>query len=395
MKYIAKTLYGLENVLAEELKTLGASDISVLNRAVGFSGDIKLLYKTNYCLRTALSVLMTIAEFRIRSGNDLYKNSLKVEWDKFLDPDKTFSIVPVINSPLFKHTGYAGLVLKDAIADWFREKTGSRPSVNTEDPDIVFNLHISNELVTVSLDSTVVPLYKRGYRKEQGSAPMNEVLAAGIVLLSGWNNDSSLMDPMCGSGTIPIEAAMIATGIPPGRFRQFYGFLRWKDFNEDLFDQVKMESEPENVIRGVKIFGSDISENSVSQANANIESAGLTDVITIRQVDFRDLKASDINGVIIMNPPYGQRIKISETDNLYSMIGTTLKHNFPGYKAWLITSDKESLKQIGLKPALKTTLYNGSLECVLVKYELYQGSKKAKVDNASNQEQATSNKEHG
>jgi putative N6-adenine-specific DNA methylase len=378
MKYIAKTLYGLENILAGELAALGASDILVLNRAVGFSGDIKLLYKTNYCLRTALSVLMTIAEFRIRSGNDLYKSSLKVEWDNFLDPDKTFSIVPVINSPLFKHTGYAGLVLKDAIADWFRERTGVRPSVNTENPGIVFNLHISNDLVTISLDSTVVSLYKRGYRKEQGSAPINEVLAAGIVLLSGWNNDSSLVDPMCGSGTIPIEAALIASGIPPGRFRQFYGFGQWKDFNEDLFDQVKKESEPKNLFPEIKIFGSDISENAVCQAKNNIESAGLSGVITIRQSDFRDLKAPDNDGVIIMNPPYGQRIKISETDNLYGIIGSTLKHNFAGYKAWLISSDKESLKKIGLKPAMKTTLFNGSLECVLVKYELYQGSRKLK-----------------
>jgi putative N6-adenine-specific DNA methylase len=378
MKYIAKTLYGLENVLAGELKTLGASDIMILNRAVSFNGDIKLLYKTNYCLRTALSVLMRIDEFRIRSGKDLYKNSLKVEWDNFLDPDKTFSIVHVINSPLFKHTGYAGLVLKDAIVDWFRERTGRRPSVNTENPEIVFNLHISNDLVTISIDSTVIPLYKRGYRKEQGSAPMNEVLAAGIVLLSGWNNDSSLVDPMCGSGTIPIEAALIASGIPPGRFRQFYAFQRWKGFDEDLFDQVKKESEPKKILKEIKVFGSDISEKALRQSKANIESAGLSDLITIRQADFRDIEAPDSNGFIIMNPPYGQRIKISETDNLYGMIGSTLKHNFPGYKAWLITSDKESLKQIGLKPALKTTLFNGSLECVLVKYELYQGSKKNK-----------------
>jgi putative N6-adenine-specific DNA methylase len=378
MKFIAKTLYGLENVLAEELKTLAASDILVLNRAVAFSGDLKLLYKTNYCLRTALSVLKTVAEFRIRSTNDLYKNSLKVEWDNFLDPDKTFSIIPVINSPFFQHTGYAGLVLKDALADWFREKTGRRPSVNADEPDIVFNLHISNDLVTISLDSTVVPLYKRGYRKEQGSAPMNEVLAAGIVLLSGWNNDTSLLDPMCGSGTIPIEAAMIASGIPPGRFRQFYGFSRWKDYDESLFDQVKKECVSKDIIQGIKIFGSDISENVLSQAKANIESAGLSDLISVKQSDFRDLEPPDNSGVIIMNPPYGKRISLAENDDLYNMIGSTLKHNFPGYKAWLITSDKESLKQIGLKPALKTTLFNGSLECVLVKYELYQGSKKNK-----------------
>jgi putative N6-adenine-specific DNA methylase len=378
MKFIAKTLYGLENVLAEELKTLAASDIRVLNRAVAFSGDLKLLYKTNYCLRTALSVLKTVAEFRIRSTNDLYKNSLKVEWDNFLDPDKTFSIIPVINSPFFQHTGYAGLVLKDALADWFREKTGRRPSVNADEPDIVFNLHISNDLVTISLDSTVVPLYKRGYRKEQGSAPMNEVLAAGIVLLSGWDNDTSLLDPMCGSGTIPIEAAMIASGIPPGRFRQFYGFSRWKDYDESLFDQVKKECVSKDIIQGIKIFGSDISENVLSQAKANIESAGLSDLISVKQSDFRDLEPPDNSGVIIMNPPYGKRISLAENDDLYNMIGSTLKHNFPGYKAWLITSDKESLKQIGLKPALKTTLFNGSLECVLVKYELYQGSKKNK-----------------
>ncbi len=376
MKYIAKTLYGLENVLAGELKTLGASDILVLNRAVAFSGDVKMLYRANYCLRTALSVLATIDEFRIRSGDDLYKNSLKVDWDSYLDPDKTFSIIPVINSPIFQHTGYAGLVLKDSIADWFRNKSGRRPSVNTDDPDIVFNLHISNDLVTISLDSTVVPLYKRGYRKEQGSAPMNEVLAAGIVLLSGWNYYTTLVDPMCGSGTIPIEAALIASGIPPGRFREFYGFLRWKDYDENLFELVKKESESKNKNPEIKIFGSDISENAVLQAKMNVESAGLSDLISVRQIDFHDLKPTDNGGVIIMNPPYGRRITLSDNDDLYGMIGSTLKHSFPGYKAWLITSDKESLKHVGLKPAIKTTLFNGSLECVLVKYELYQGSKK-------------------
>jgi putative N6-adenine-specific DNA methylase len=378
MKYIAKTLYGLENVLAGELKTLGAAGISVLNRAVAFSGDKKMLYKANYCLRTALSVLVTIAEFRIRSVNDLYKNSLKVRWDTFLDPGKTFSVTPVIKSPLFRHTGYAGLVLKDAIADWFREKTGRRPSVNAEDPGIVFNLHISNELVAISLDSTVVALYKRGYRKENGSAPMNEVLAAGIVLLSGWNHNAPLVDPMCGSGTVPIEAAMIASGIPSGRFRRFFGFQRWKDYDEDLFDRVRKETGSEVAIKDIRIYGSDISEIAVSQARTNVESAGLSDVISIRQIDFRDLKAPDNEGVIIMNPPYGHRIRISETGNLYSMIGSSLKHNFPGYQAWLITSDKEALKQIGLKPSMKIPMFNGSLECLLVKYELYQGTKKNK-----------------
>ena len=381
MKLIAKTLYGLEKVLSEELIKLGAEHVQAVNRAVVFEGDQYLLYKANYCLRTAMSVLVQIAEFRIRSSDDLYKNCLRVNWKEYLDPEHTFSVVPVVNSPIFRHTGYAGLLLKDAIADWFRKKEGKRPSVDTSDPDIVFNLHISNDLVTVSLDSSVVPLYKRGYRKEQGSAPINEILAAGIILLSGWKAETSFLDPMCGSGTIPIEAALIASDIPAGRFRQFYGFQRWRDYNEELLLQVRKESESKAHIPATTISGSDISENAVSMTRKNVESAGLSDIITISKNDFCDLKASGNEGVIIMNPPYGQRIKSADNDKLYGMIGSTLKHSFPGYQAWLITSDKDSLKQVGLKPAKKTALFNGSIECLLVKYELYHGSKKNKQCN--------------
>ena len=224
MRFVAKTLYGLEKVLSEELIELGASDVQIGNRAVLFNGDMSLLYRVNYCARTALSVLMPIAEFRIKSKDDLYKGGSKIEWDRYMDPDDTFSIVPVINSPLFGHTGYAGLILKDSLADSFRNKTGRRPSVNTDDPGILINLHISNDLVTISIDSSVVPLFKRGYRQEQSVAPLNEVLAAGILLLSGWNVSSDLRDPMCGSGTFPIEAGLIACKIPPGKFRKFFGF---------------------------------------------------------------------------------------------------------------------------------------------------------------------------
>jgi putative N6-adenine-specific DNA methylase len=378
MKLIAKTLYGLEKVLADELIGLGATDVQQVNRAVVFEGNSRLLYSVNYCVRSAMSVLVPFSEFRIHSANDLYKNSLKVNWKSYLDPEQTFSIVPVINSAYFNHSGYAALLLKDAIADWFRQKTGKRPSVDTKDPEIVISLHISHDQVTISLDSSVIPLYKRGYRKEQGSAPINEVLAAGIILISGWNGETSLLDPMCGSGTIPIEAALIASRIPPGKFRKFYGFQRWKDYDEDLFSRVKKESESMAVIPEVKIIGSDISDIAVSIATANAESAGISDIISIRKDDFRDIKAQDNKGVIIMNPPYGQRIKTADTDNLYAIIGSSLKHNFPGYSAWLITSDKESLKQVSLKPTMKTTLFNGSLECVLAKYEMYQGSKKNK-----------------
>ena len=376
MKFVAKTLYGLEKVLSEELIGLGAGNIQTANRAILFEGDKSLLYRVNYSVRTALSVLMPIADFRIRSKEDLYKGGSKIEWDRFMDTDDTFSIVPVINSPHFGHTGYAGLIIKDAIADYFRNKTGRRPSVDTTNPRILINLHISNDNVTISLDSSSVPLYKRGYRQEQTVAPLNEVLAAGILLLSGWNVSSTLTDPMCGSGTIPIEAGLIASKIPPGKFRQFFGFQKWKDFDEDLFEKIKIECNSQIGLSPVKIFGSDISEETLKFAKANVARAGLSDVITLEKSDFKDLKSIDEHGYLFLNPPYGQRIKPEEIDMLYGMIGTTLKHNFPGTTAWLITSNKESLKHIGLKPKEKYTLFNGALECVLLKYEMYTGTKK-------------------
>jgi putative N6-adenine-specific DNA methylase len=376
MKFVAKTLYGLEKVLSEELIGLGAGNVQTANRAILFEGDKSLLYRVNYSVRTALSVLMPIADFRIRSKEDLYKGGSKIEWDRFMDIDDTFSIVPVINSPHFGHTGYAGLIIKDAIADYFRNKTGRRPSVDTTNPRVLINLHISNDNVTISLDSSVVPLYKRGYRQEQTVAPLNEVLAAGILLLSGWNVSSTLTDPMCGSGTIPIEAGLIASKIPPGKFRQFFGFQKWKDFDEDLFEKIKLKCNSQIGLSPVKIFGSDISEEALKFANANVARAGLSDVITLEKSDFKNLKSIDEHGYVFLNPPYGQRIQPEEIDLLYGMIGTTLKHNFPGTTAWLITSNKESLKHIGLKPKEKHTLFNGALECILLKYEMYTGTKK-------------------
>ena len=378
MKLVAKTLYGLENVLAGELERLGASGIEPANRAVIFNGNKRLLYTVNYCSRTALSVLSQIAEFRIRSKDDLMKAGARIEWSSIMGPDDTFSIVPVVNSTIFSHSGYAGLVLKDSIADYFRKVSGRRPSVNTEDPSIVINLHISNDRVNVSVDSTVIPLFKRGYRTEQSVAPLNEVLAAGILRISGWNERTTLTDPMCGSGTIPIEAALIACNIPPGKFRNFFGFQRWKDFDRELFDQVRTEYD--NLIKEpeVKIYASDISTIAVNQAEANIKKAGLEKFITLQEKDFRNLNKADDNGMIFLNPPYGERLLPADTGELYNMIGTTLKHNFTGNTAWLISSNKESLKNIGLKPREKHVLFNGALECLLLKYELYQGTKKLK-----------------
>jgi len=377
LNFTAKTLFGLEKILSLELSSLGAENIHAVNRAVMFEGDRYMLYNANYCLRTALSVLVQIAVFRIRSADDLYRRCLKIDWSRYLDSKTSFAVVPVVNSPLFNHTGFAGLRLKDAVADWFRAKTGNRPSVDTDNPDILINLHISNDLVTVSLDSSVIPLYKRGYRKAQGTAPMNEILAAGIVMNSGWDTQVPLIDPMCGSGTIPIEAALFASNIPPGKFRKSFGFQKWKDYDEELF--VRMKEETESHIRHFKgmIYGSDVSEEAVEMSSVNISSAGLSEMITLSVNDFRDLKSRSEAGVIIMNPPYGQRIRTDDSNEFYGMIGTVLKHGFPGYDAWIISSDKEALKHVGLKPSGKTALFNGALECLLVNYKLYQGSKKA------------------
>jgi putative N6-adenine-specific DNA methylase len=377
MRFIAKTLYGLEDQLAGELSRLGAKDIAAANRAVLFSGDKELMYRVNYLSRTALSVLMQIREFKIRSADDLYQKALGIEWDNYLDVGDTFAVVPVVQSHFFNHTGFAGLRLKDSIADYFRKKRGRRPSVNPSEPSVLVNLHISNDSVTVSFDSSVVPLFKRGYRQEQAAAPLNEVLAAGMILISGWNAGSDLTDPMCGSGTIPVEAGMIACNIPAGKFRQFFGFQKWKDYDKDLFNRITEECNAAIKESPVKVSGSDISKQAADQAVLNVRKAGLDNLISIEVKDFRDLKPAVGRGSVFINPPYGERLSPNETDSLYEMIGSSLKHNFPGHTAWIISSNKESLKHIGLKPKEKHILYNGALECLFLKYELYSGSRKA------------------
>jgi putative N6-adenine-specific DNA methylase len=378
MDFIAKTLYGLEAVLAGELKLLGASDVTMANRAVMFTGDKELLYRVNYRARTALSVLMKVAGFNIRSADDLYRNSLKIEWDRYFSVRDTFSVVPVVNSELFNHSGFAGLRLKDAVADYFRKKTGRRPSVDQTDPGTVINLHISHSLVTVSLDSSGYPLFKRGYREKQSSAPVNEVLAAGMILLSGWDGTVPLLDPMCGSGTIPVEAGLIACRIPPGKFRQSFGFMNWRDFDNDLLKKVIIESDCQIKEAAVMIYGRDISGSSIEMSKANVERAGLSGVVTIELADFAHSAAPFPDGYIFMNPPYGQRLKPEDIESLYAMIGTSLKHNYPGFTAYILTSYPEASKKIGLRTKEKKILYNGALECNFLKYELYFGSRKFK-----------------
>ena len=379
MRLIAKTLYGLEEVLASELTALGAENVQILNRAVAAEGSKSMLYKINYNSRVALSVLLPVAEFSISNQKDLYNSVVSFDWDQYLDTDKTYAVTAVVNSKHFAHSGYAGLVVKDAVADFFRHLTRKRPSVDQKSPDLLINLHISNEKVTISLDSTVIPLYRRGYRREQGEAPLSEALAAGIIMLSGWKAETPLADGMCGSGTIPAEAGLMACNIAPGRFRKSFGFMKWKDYDAALFRSVKFEAEKKERRSPVKIYAGDISADAVRMAAINIREAGLADTVEVSVKDFLTCPAPAPEGTLIMNPPYGHRIGSEEMAKFYGDVGSVLKHQYGGYTAWILSGDKVNIKSVALKPFRKFDLLNGDIECKLLGYELYRGTRKASL----------------
>lgn len=376
MRYIAKTLYGLEEILASELRAMGAGRVSVLNRAVSFEGTKSLLYKANYNSKVAMSVLQPVAEFSISSQKDLYNMAVSIDWDRYLDTSMKYAITAVVNSRHFTHSGYAGLVVKDAIADFFMRLTKSRPSVDQRAPDLLVNLHISNNNVTISLDSTVVPLYKRGYRRGQSEAPLSEVLAAGMLMLAGWNGETPLTDGMCGSGTIAIEAGLIACNIAPGKFRKGFGFMKWKDYDPALFRSVRFEAEKKERRSPVRIFAGDISEEAVRIARMNIDGARLGETVEAAVRDFFRSPAPFENGTLVINPPYGHRLKGEDMGRFYSEIGSVLKHNYTGYTAWILSGDQVNLKSVSLKPFKKIDLLNGDIPCRFSGYKLFTGSRK-------------------
>jgi len=381
---IAKTFLGFEGVLANELKNIGAKNVKEGNRYVSFSGENEIIYKANFYLRTALSILKPISTFTAENEDDLYKMVQNVNWDTILSLKKTFAVEPTVHSSVFKHGQYAALKTKDAIVDQFRSKTQKRPYVDTENPDILINLHISEKVCTLSLNSSGEPLYKRGYRVSNHEAPLNEVLAAGLILLSGWNPNQDFIDPMCGSGTLAIEAALIANKIPPGIFRKKFAFENWPDFDEELFSKITNDDESEEISALGKIFSSDISPKAVSIARNNIKSASLHNKINLSNIDFFELKSESESGVIIINPPYGERLKTDDLNSFYENIGNTLKHKYAGFEVWILSSNYEAMKFIGLHPTKKIKVLNGSLECSFNKYQIYTGSKKMKFNNPEN-----------
>ena len=385
-KFHAKTLKGLEPLLAEELKSLGASRIVIANRGVTFYGGMALMYRANLASRLALRVLLPILSFDATDSDTLYRKVRRFDWSRHLDNRMTFSIDSVVHSPHFNNSQYVSQKVKDAIVDRFREATSLRPSVNREQPDLLINVHISGKWVTISLDSSGGSLHRRGYRTGHGyfEAPLNEVLAAGMVMISGWEGKTPFMDPMCGSGTLAIEAALIAADIPPGIFRKQYGFENWKDFDRDLMEHVAQKLSNERQV-GVPIIARDMDPEAVELTRRQVKQMDLQDIITVEQGDFAESTAME--GItMIMNPPYGERMKPDDIETLYSMIGSTLKHKFPGSDAWILSSSKKALGRVGLKPASKRVLYNGSLECSYVNYLTFLGNwKDHKAQSAGNQ----------
>lgn len=377
-RMIAKTLYGFESILAKELLQLGAMDIKEGNRMVSFVGDKGFMYKANLCLRTAIKILKPYESFRVNSEEELYNNIKKLPWEKFLDVRGSLAIDSAVHSDIFTHSQYVALKAKDAIVDRFREKFGERPDVDLDFPDLRINIHIEKNFCNVSFDSSGDSLHKRGYRSATNIAPINEVLAAGMLLMSGWDGQCDFLDPMCGSGTIPIEAAMIACNIPPNLNRKEFAFEKWNDWDEDLYEKIEESSLKKVRDFHFKIKGLDKAPSAVMKAKENVKNANLSDFIEIEQKSFFESEKENEGYLhMLFNPPYGERLEI-DVEEFYGRIGDTLKQNYPGTHAWFIATNFDAIKSVGLRASRKIKLYNGPLEGRLLKYVLYEGSKKRK-----------------
>lgn len=373
---IAKTFQGLEEVLAQELTELGASNIEIGRRMVSFTGDKAMMYRANFCLRTAIRILKPIKHFSAKTADEVYEAVKSIEWENYLDNMSSFAVDAVVFSNEFRHSKFVAYKVKDAIVDYFREKTGNRPSVRINNPDVSFNIHVAEDQCTLSLDSSGESLHRRGYRQEQVEAPLNEVLAAGMILMTGWRGECDLIDPMCGSGTIPIEAALIARNIAPGVFRKEFGFEKWKDFDQELFDSIYNDDSQEREFNH-KIYGYDNNPKANEIATHNVKAAGVTKDVILKIQPFQQFEQPAEKSIIITNPPYGERISSGDLLDLYQMIGERLKHAFTGNDAWILSYRDECFDQIGLKPSVKIPLFNGALECQFRKYQLFDGKYKA------------------
>lgn len=370
---IAKTFEGLEDVLSQELVELGAENIRKGKRMVSFTGDKEMMYRANFSLRTAVRILKPIKQFTAKNPDEVYDAIKSISWENYMDTDNSFAIDPVVYSEEFSHSKFVAYRVKDAIADYFRDKTGKRPNVSVSNPDFRINIHISGTNCMLSLDSSSESLHKRGYRVEAGEAPISEVLAAGIILMSGWRGECDFIDPMCGSGTFLIEADLIARNIAPGVYRQQFGFEKWKDFDADLLSEIFEDDSKEKDFTH-HIYGYDVDGKAVGIAKCNIKSARVGKDITVEMQDFKDFTQPTEPAIIITNPPYGERLTTDNLYDTYNMIGQVLKNQFKGYNAWIISSRRDCFDRIGLKPSVRIPLFNGELDCELRKYQMFDGS---------------------
>ena len=377
---IAKTFMGLEPVLAKELTQLGANNVKIGRRMVSFTGNKEMMYRANFSLHTAIKILKPIAHFKAQSADDVYEEIKKIDWTEYLDNDRTFAVDSVVFSEEFRHSKFVSYKVKDAIVDQFREKTGNRPNISVANPDLRLHIHIADvgsgqSECTLCLDSSGESLHRRGYRQESVEAPLNEVLAAGMILMTGWKGETDFIDPMCGSGTLLIEAALIARNMAPGLFRKEYAFEKWPDFDADLFDQIYNDDSKEREFTH-HIYGYDIDIKAVNTARLNAKAAGLTADITIEEQDFKNFTQPKEKSILVCNPPYGERISTPDLLGTYRMIGERLKHQFLNNDAWILSYREECFEQIGLKPSIKIPVYNGSLECEFRKYQIFDGKLK-------------------
>lgn len=372
---VAKTFQGLEEVLATELIGIGANDVQLGRRMVSFSGDKAMMYKANFCLRTAIRILKPIKHFKAKNADEVYEQIKTIRWEEILDVNKTFAVDATVFSSEFRHSKFVSYKVKDAIVDYFREFNGKRPSVRINKPDVYLNIHIAETTCTLSLDSSGESLHRRGYRQEAVEAPLNEVLAAGMILMTGWKGECDLIDPMCGSGTIPIEAALIARNIAPGVFRKEFAFEKWVDFDQELFDSIYNDDTQEREFKN-KIYGYDNNPKANEIATHNVKAAGVSKDVVLKVQPFQQFEKPEKKAILITNPPYGERISTRDLLGLYQMIGERLKHAFTGNQAWILSYREECFEQIALKPSAKVELFNGSLECEFRQYELFDGKHK-------------------
>jgi len=379
-KYIAKTSFGLEDILVKELKEIGASDLIKYKRAVEFKADERLLYKANLSLRTGLRILKPLYSFSAKNSDQLYKKVREYNWNTLITPKDTIAIDGVVNSEHFSHSKYAALKIKDAIVDQIRETKGKRPNVELKNPTFRLNVHIDRDKCSILLDSSGDSLHKRGYRIHGGRAPLNEVLAAGMILLSEWDLNSNFVDPMCGSGTLLIEAVLMAKNIAPNINRELFGFMNWKSFDEELFTEVKNELINNQRDSSHIFIGNDLSSETIEIAKINAKAANVLDDIKFVVGDFKNITHDLESGIIITNPPYDERIKQININNFYKEFGDTLKSNFTGFNAWILSANSEALKNLGLKTSRRLHLYNGPLETRFYNYKMYKGSIKKKYE---------------